>query len=328
VVTVRLSLVAAARNDDYGGDFLGRMTRFLGVLYSIGRAEGLDAEVVLVEWNPPAGRPRLAEAIDWRSFPEPLPTRILHVPEETHARLPNSGVIPLHEYVAKNVGIRRARGEFVLSTNPDLLFGRGLVRLLARDGLERGHFYRVDRYDVREAPPRDPRAALRFCARHIWKVHTRGRSLTFARPPSAWRRAAWSLLGGYELSPPAETGDPLTLLHTNASGDFLVMHREDWHRLHGYPELGVAGHADSYMCAMARAAGLVQRALPPRYRIYHQEHPRAVDWSNPEASARPVAEQADFERRARAMFSGEESPVYNDEDWGLAAEHLEETVTA
>ena len=31
-----LSVVVAARNDDYGGDFLGRMDRFLNALYVIG----------------------------------------------------------------------------------------------------------------------------------------------------------------------------------------------------------------------------------------------------------------------------------------------------
>ena len=272
----------------------------------------------------------MAEAIEWDRFGGRHPTRIVHVPAEVHERLPNADVMPIHEYVAKNVGIRRARGEFVLSTNPDLLLDRKLTRWLAGAQLCRDCFYRVDRFDVLEAPPDgDPDAALRFCARHVWRVHTLGRSLSFARPPAGWRRAAWSVLGRYGLRASVPRGgDPLTRLHTNASGDFLAMHRDHWHSLHGYPELGVSGHADSYMCVMALAAGLGQRALGPRYRIYHQEHPRAVDWSDIAASTRPVADFAEFDARARAMLRGDEPFVYNGEDWGLAFEELEEVVSA
>lgn len=43
--------------------------------------------------------------------------RIITVPENIHQALPNIGNAPLHEFEGKNIGIRFARGEFVVCTN-------------------------------------------------------------------------------------------------------------------------------------------------------------------------------------------------------------------
>lgn len=39
------------------------------------------------------------------------------MPKKIHDYLPNRGGSPLHEFEGKNVGIRYARGEFVVCTN-------------------------------------------------------------------------------------------------------------------------------------------------------------------------------------------------------------------
>lgn len=39
------------------------------------------------------------------------------MPEQIHGKLKNYGNAPLHEFEGKNVGIRFARGEFVVCTN-------------------------------------------------------------------------------------------------------------------------------------------------------------------------------------------------------------------
>jgi hypothetical protein len=43
--------------------------------------------------------------------------RIITVSSKIHNILPNKGNAPLHEFEGKNVGIRFARGEYVLCTN-------------------------------------------------------------------------------------------------------------------------------------------------------------------------------------------------------------------
>ena len=54
-----LSVVVTTRNDDHGGDPLKRLQAFVNTFDAQCRRTGLDAEVVVVEWNPPADRQRL-----------------------------------------------------------------------------------------------------------------------------------------------------------------------------------------------------------------------------------------------------------------------------
>src|SRR5215472_11823915 len=117
-----LSLVVTGRNDDHGGNLLGRMQAFVNGWLNQARAHGLDSELIIVEWNPPPDRPRLAEALRWPEDFGPCVVRIIEVPAELHARYPHGNVLPLYQMIGKNVGIRRARGRFVLATNIDILF--------------------------------------------------------------------------------------------------------------------------------------------------------------------------------------------------------------
>jgi len=60
-------------------------------------------------------------------------------------------------------------------------------------------------------------------------------------------------------------------LHTNASGDFTLMSRDDWHRVQGYAELQrFSMHIDGLLLYQAHYSGLRQRRLP--HPIYHLEH--------------------------------------------------------
>ena len=81
---VYLSLVATARNDDHGGNLRGRMQAFASGFLEQCKRFGISAELILVEWNPPADRPRLKDALKW--IDSPCAVRIIEVPSEVHAR--------------------------------------------------------------------------------------------------------------------------------------------------------------------------------------------------------------------------------------------------
>src|SRR6185312_12005872 len=74
--------------------------------------------------------------------------RIVEVPAELHGRLQHADRLPLFQMIGKNVGIRRARGTFVLATNIDILLSDDLMELLAKRHLDPKRVYRVDRVDV------------------------------------------------------------------------------------------------------------------------------------------------------------------------------------
>ncbi len=170
-----LSVVVAARNDNHGGDMLGRMQAFLDSWIAQAQRYQLPSEIVIVEWNPPADRPRLIEDLHWPADSSPCEIRFVEVPRETHERFAHADVIPLHQMIAKNVGIRRARGQFVLVTNLDIIFSAAMMRFLAERRLATGTMYRIDRLDIANDLPKSGGVdeLLAFCESHVLRVFAR-----------------------------------------------------------------------------------------------------------------------------------------------------------
>ena len=170
-----LSVVVTARNDDHGGNLLGRMQAFVNSWIGQSGRHGIHSELVLVEWNPPAGRPQLADALHW---PEDRPcchVRIIEVPEALHQRYTHAHDLPLYQMIAKNVGIRRANGRFILATNIDILFSDELAEFLSKQQLQPGRMYRIDRHDVMNQVPVQvsPEEQIAYCRTHLIRVNTR-----------------------------------------------------------------------------------------------------------------------------------------------------------
>src|SRR5690349_4578563 len=109
-----ISVIATARNDNHGGNLLGRIQVFVDAWINQAKRHNLVSELILVEWNPPADKPKLAQALRWPEDTGPCEIRIIEVPPEIHARYQHAAALPLYQMIAKNVGIRRARGEFLL----------------------------------------------------------------------------------------------------------------------------------------------------------------------------------------------------------------------
>ena len=170
-----LSLVVAARNDDHGGNMLQRMQAMLDSWVSQAEALQLSSEIVIVEWNPPADRPRLKQCLRQPLSANFCTIRFLEVPQRIHARFPHSDAIPLHQMIAKNAGVRRAWGEFVLASNLDIIFSAELMQFLAARHLEHGVMYRIDRHDIaRELPGWvSVGELLGFCESHTLRVFAR-----------------------------------------------------------------------------------------------------------------------------------------------------------
>jgi hypothetical protein len=172
-LTPHLSIVAVSRNDDHGGSLLARMQHFVDALaYQCARFR-LRAELLLVEWNPPVDRPPLKLAIQWPARPHPLSIRIVTVPAHIHARFEHGDRLSLFQMIGKNVGIRRARGEFILATNIDIIFGDQTIKYL-RDRLCHRVLLRADRFDVPSStPPESIEDRLLFWENRVFHVYTR-----------------------------------------------------------------------------------------------------------------------------------------------------------
>jgi hypothetical protein len=147
-----LSIVTVSRNDDHGRAPLERMQQFVDAWDFQCRKFGLSAELVIVEWNPPQNRPPLRDALEWPRSSGPLTIRIVTVPNDVHAGYVYAERLPLYQMIGKNVGIRRARGDFILATNMDVIADDDTVVYL-RDNLAEGVLVRADRFDVPASIP-------------------------------------------------------------------------------------------------------------------------------------------------------------------------------
>ncbi len=247
---VRLTLVAAGRNDDYAEGFMHRYQCFLYQLSEqLAGYEG-NFEILVVEWNPPPGEPRLSEMADFVKPSANRTIRFIEVPPAVHQGLPNADRMPFFEYIAKNAGIRRARGEFVLATNSDVLFSEELLDHLCRAELRDDGVYRADRYDF------DGRVSIQ---------NSVVENLRIARE---------TIGHGHVFRPRMGTRDEIVVGEHiyGASGDFFLAHRSVWSRLHGYREFTTSGHIDSILCLEALDKGFKQYVLPSRMKVFHQAH--------------------------------------------------------
>jgi len=147
-----LSIVLTGRNDDYGNDFRSRFFNTLRFNHREMVARGIPHEFVFVEWAPAPGRPLLVDLLI-----EAVPTldaRTLTgyiVDNRYHQALSLNPRLEFLEFLAKNVGIRRACGTFILTTNCDVFLSRPILQRLQDRDLEPRTIYRAPRYDLKQS---------------------------------------------------------------------------------------------------------------------------------------------------------------------------------
>lgn len=259
-----LSVVIVGRNDDYGDDFLGRINTFVRSLDHQVREYPGVFELVVVEWNPLGDKQPLADAL----FPtQHLPVRVVTVPAELHDRLGASH--PVLEFHGKNVGIRRARGEYVLVTNPDILFSQALVDELARKKLRLDRVYRTDRYDFvcEGIQDVDSEGLIDFAVRNTFVVHGMNGRSSRSEPVHESERSMDAL--------PRTGVMPDGTYHTNGCGDFMLAAREVWYTVRGmYETLEHRWHVDSISLYRFGVAQVKQQLFTAPQCVFHQHHPR------------------------------------------------------
>jgi hypothetical protein len=276
-----LSIVVSASNADYGGKFLPRLQRMIDdkAAFATGFINDI-VELIVVEWNPPIERPRLIDVIKW---PPNLRTKVITVPKELHESYYNPGKFSFLEYMAKNVGIRRARGVEILATNADIIFSAAMAKRLWLSRMSEFTFYRANRYD--------------------WDVNEKVYQILYANG---------CFTPGEAVTGRSKTGVPYreNMPHFNASGDFMMMTRTNWHKLRAYPEnTGYMITLDGEMVHIALRSGLEQTILPePIYHQYH-DHSPVKPWYMPP--------QGWSDATPRGTMNA------TDNDWGLANEELE-----
>jgi hypothetical protein len=241
-----LSVVLSGRNDVAMGDFTGRVQAFIDHFSIAAWAMNISAEIIIVDWNPPASRPDLATVLKSGATHERLPVFVASVSPAMHARLSKASATEFFEYAAKNVGIRLSRGSWILVGNPDSLFTLPMLRFLSLQRLAPGHFYRAHRDNIGRAqwPNIGSKPWLQQPYGRLAQLETR------AQFSLHWS----SMEGGRQLVSDSSSGTCLSghvpssrlLLHAAQStdqpyavapGDFLIADRQTWQDLNAYPDI-------------------------------------------------------------------------------------------
>ena len=276
-----LSIVVTARHDNYGGDFRERIAVPVRFNHERLTEHGVPYELVLVEWDPIPARPLLCEVLA-REVPE-IGGDVLHaivVAPGYQKALTQNPRVPYLEYMAKNVGMRRARAPFTLVTNADILLGRDVVKALAARRLEPGTMYRAARYDIKLGVDS---AGLQWAA--------------LEDPANQVRRP--------DLKPP---------LLSSAAGDFLLSDRDTFHRLRGFNEVYRAARAGVDLNFMVKVHGAGIPIVEIGGPVYHVNHVGSMRVSKAlHRDSRSTSPWGDLDWHS-------DSVTYNNPDnWGLSA---------
>jgi hypothetical protein len=230
-----LSIVLTGRNDNFGGDFNQRFFSALSYNHRLLTEAAVDYELVFVEWRPVRGRMLLADLIRERLPEVAACLSAYEVDERYHDAFSQNPRLQFHEFIAKNVGIRRALGSYILVTNTDIYLSRDIVNVVARQLCRPMVLYRATRLDLKS---------------WLDATHLDEAVLTDSRNQVAVN----------VLKPP---------YFTNAAGDFLLLDRFSFHALRGFNEVFRVAkiHIDTNFCFHARASGLM--ILDTGARVYH-----------------------------------------------------------
>ena len=182
-----VSAVVVGRNDDYMADFAARLRATIRW-----NARYFVDEVVFIEWNPPTDRELLSVSLA-KEFPF---LRAYVVPPKIHTEICENLKIPLLEYHAKNVGIRRAKTDWILSTNADAAVGLDVVNTMLHSELSPWTVWNTQRADI------------------PWREHRQ-------RGMNLWASLRYRRLSPYEL---------------HGTGEFCFASREVWHECRGFDE--------------------------------------------------------------------------------------------
>ncbi len=342
-----LSIVIASRNDEHGGNTLRRTQVSLGGLLEQLEKHRIESELILVDWNPPTDKPLLKDVIKWPDRLRYCTIRVIVVPSSIHQSYKHSDKTPMHAQVAVNSGVRRARGQFILPGTIDLLCSDELMSYIAAKGLSGEERYRVDRCDVdRNVLQYNALAEqLDYCSKNI--------IVTNVQLPRVFRWLQRGLpnlhtnaCGDFQLM----SGYYWHLLRGYREADIM------------------AAHVDGLLSYASYAAGVREVVLKSPRRVYHIDHDDKfidriertklplVNWlSLPFIPVRfrskiiplyyrlmgfigiklkssiygvPALDSTEFQKMCRDIVAGRRPYIFNDENWGLRQESLEEFVVS
>lgn len=335
-----LSIVIASRNDEHGGNPLQRtLAAFNGLLTQLEKYY-IESELILIDWNPPADKPLLKDVIKWPDKLRYCTIRVITVPASIHLRYEYSDIIPMNAVVAVNCGIRRACGQFILPSVIDLLYSDELMSYIAARGLKEDERYRVDRCDVDRNVVQCStlKEQLDYSRKNIIKINSHQRNGAKNGLPDLHTNACgdfqlmsrryWHLLRGYREADIATSYvDGLLSYASYAAGVKEVILAEPMRIYH-------IDHGEKFSDRMETSKLPLENWLLPAFRptwlrskltAAYRRFLALVGYKmKSTVYGVPTLGYTEYRKMCRDIVTGKRSYIFNDENWGLAKESLEE----
>ena len=245
---MKLSAVVITRNDNYGGNLNDRAT------YCLNSLVNTFDEVILVDWNSPDNKPQLWDIQDKIDLKGNL-KHIVITPEIASMLTNNDPQAQVCcETLARNIGIRRATGDYIVSTNIDVIAPRrDQLEKTIKNELNDDTFYTISRrYTDWE---------------QIEKFHGGERKY------SDWESLRDHLIENSEERTTGESvveGDNYSII--NCCGDFQLAHKNIWNEIRGFEEeLIYVLYSDTNVQKKAIKHGFKLKAIysPALFHIFH-----------------------------------------------------------
>jgi hypothetical protein len=244
-----ISVILTSRNDNYGDSLKHRA--FLSLQNFINRYD----EVVYVDWNS-EGESLLEGLKGLLSFRGNL-KHIIVSNSDIHQIAP-SLIIPFVEVIGRNVGIRRASHDFILSSNIDIIAGYPSC------GLKNGIVYTAARRNVPQElymSNQDPIALGDTLMANFMGIPTAPDSV------DANGNAIW------------DPGDNFSLVV--CGGDYQMAHRDVWKGIKGFEESMIyRGYADSNLMRKGQIYFRNEKIYVPIFHLNHTSNSMAVPQMN------------------------------------------------
>ncbi|OHT12817.1 hypothetical protein TRFO_17168 [Tritrichomonas foetus] len=285
-----LSIVFTGRNDNYGKGFIDRAKYFM--LYLEKTVDQLlpltPIEVVIVDYATESSRDPLRTLFDFQnSNKRKIIIRFIEVPVSFHSNLDNIKV-PFLEYYAKNIGIRRSKGKFVLAMNPDSLLSIEFLDLVSKKSFNEGFLYLSTRIDMNENETREN-------ALEKLKFHKKNHKMDYIRINFDFE---WGF------------------------GDFQMLSKQMWFAIGGFDQLPTNTYVDNLLFAkmLKILPGAFQMNLPTP--ILHQYH-HHVSSKRPHNLDIIKNAMKDYEKYGQfRQMNGEP----DSENWGFPDEDFNEVI--
>jgi hypothetical protein len=270
---MKKTVVLTSRNDDYGGNLHKRTTMALTSLI-----EHHD-EVIFVDWKTVNGEGVISNIK--HNLPRTGKLKYVQVPKEflkeKYSHISNYTII---ESIGRNIGIRRATNDYIISTNIDIV-----TTPLDDSILNENTFYTVPRRDVDES------------------FH-----LSFSNYQSLYN-SLWENRDGYSPKERFETDDDKWSL-INCCGDYQIGHKNVWNQMKGFEESVLFGCGiDTNV--MKKASFYSDIKVLDHY-VFHLNHGKGGNRDEDE-SVPPMSDQNEIIRDFTQTSNSENWGMYNED---------------